>query len=168
MPDASTVLLIILICTWVFITISINFMSSTIHQSVYKITFISTLVWKGHDSFSLHFVINKITNECFSCFNKVIFTFSVKLSIYKVTIIDITIIYKFTFSSFLSINKITNVIVFLTIPLLLPMSMLLIIWKLSFIEGYALVRIWFIKKNTISISFAIFPFTLINVVVSMH
>jgi len=138
------------------------FGASSFHFTIFKFSFISRLIWPGHNSFSFHIIVLEFSFIKSTSICKVILSGSMKLAIYEISFIITAFELKSTFSCFFAFYEFSSEFDFVIVPGFCAVSMLLIILPLTLIHGSIS-----INKNSNSICFSIFPFSLIYVSIGM-
>jgi len=153
---------IILPITDEFIAASPYFGASSFHFSILKFSFVSWLIWPGHNSFSFHIIVFEFSFIKSTGICEVILSDPMKLSIDEISFIVTAFELKSSFTCFLAFYKFSCKFDFVVIPWFCAVSVLLIILPLTFIHGSIS-----INKYSNTISFSIFPFSLIYVSIGM-
>jgi hypothetical protein len=162
-PNSCTIHLVILECANISISISEYLGALSFDQAILELSFVSSLVWPHHNSKTVNAIFGKVSFVNLSGVGKVILTFTLKLSFYEVTLVIAAIEVESTLSCLLAIDEVTSIALGTHVPSLGTLTTLLVIEPLAFIERRALG----IHENTVSVGFAVFPLTLIDVAVGM-
>ena len=144
------------------ITVCVVPYSFSMHLSLHKFSFVSAEVWPFHYSVSLKLVFYKLTNIDFAAVSEIILACSMKLALYEVSLVCWSLEFEFTFSRLLTLLEVTFILYAVEIPELKTMTVLEIIFPLSFVE-WALI----IAKDTFSMCFSVIPLALVNIPISM-
>lgn len=110
----------------------------------------------------MHIIIWKFSFIYFARICKVILSFSFKLAINKITLVVATIKFEFAMACFFTFLEWPSISYLTFVPCFGTLTMLLVVEPLSFIH-----RSFNVNKYSKTISFAIFPISLINISVSM-
>jgi len=133
-----------------------------VHFSVFELTVVARLIWPNHYTVSMHIIVAEISLINFTRISKIIFSFSVEFSIYKIAIIIASIKFKSSSSSFFTFRKLSCIPYLSFVPSFSSHAMLLIIFPLPLIH-----RAFYINKYSMSICFSILPVTLVNITIGM-
>lgn len=149
-------------CSSVYITIWISNNSLSLQLIIHVISFVNRTIFKN--SFSTYkspFFKSSFQSSLF--FEIKILSLSLKLSIHKISFIFTSIETQDSLSCFLAIFEITYIRYFTKLPLLSSLSMFFIIYPGTIINCALL----YLNKNSISICFSLFEFSLINISTSL-
>ena len=134
-----------------------------LHFSIFKLSVISRLIWPYHYTLTVHIVIFEITFVNFTWISKIVFPFTVKLSVNEITIVIASIKLKSSPAGFFTLWKLSSISYLSFVPSFGSHTMLLIIFPLSFIH-----RTFDVNKDSMAISFSILPVALIDISILMR
>lgn len=133
------------------------------HFSIFKLSVISRLIWPYHYTLTVHIVIFEITFVNFTWISKIVFPFTVKLSVNEITIVIASIKLKSSPAGFFTLWKLSSISYLSFVPSFGSHTMLLIIFPLSFIHWT-----FDVNKDSMAISFSILPVALIDISILMR
>lgn len=128
------------------------------HHSIFKFSNVLALIRPCHFSFSMWLILNETTFKYLSWICKVICTFPMELTIYKISSVSTSFTFKFTLSCFFSFNKISFILYLIIVPVLSSLTMLLIF------EPFAIIKTSLsVTKSSSAMSHSVFPLALIDI-----
>ena len=142
------------------ITIWPRLRTMTLHFAVDELSFVPGSIRPGHLSCTMDVVIGKLTFIGFAAVCKVINSLAMELALDKVTLVRIVVILESTFASLLALLEIANVFDRVIVPCFAAFTVVNIVKPLSFVHGPIS-----INEDALSVGFAVFPLSLVNVAV---
>ena len=140
------------------ITVCVVPYSFAVHLPLHEFSFVSAEVGPLHYSSSLKLVFYKLTNIDFTAVSEIILACAMKLALDEVSLVGWPLEFEFTFARLLALLEISFILYTIEIPELKPMTVLEIVFPLSFVK-----RALIIAKDTVSMRISIFPLALVNV-----
>jgi len=144
------------------ITIFEMFHAMTFHFSVLIFALVFGSIGPKHQSTSMNLILKEITLINFTSFVKIIFSFSMELSVNEISFIKISVKFEFACASFKSIDKVTLVDNFVVIPLFGTFTVICVFEPFTFVHGP-----FGIYENTLAASHAVFPLALIYIAITV-
>ena len=102
--------------------------------SISKLSFVFGSIWPGHNTIASDIIVLKITFINLPGVVKVIFSFSVELSVFKVPFVIITIKLEMTLSCFLAFEKVALVFDSVVVPRFDTSAMIHVVHPWSFVH----------------------------------
>lgn len=141
------------------VTVCKDFGSTAIHLAFFKIAIINSTIIIGQHSFSVGYIIYKLTFIERISFRLIKFTKSMKFIIFEFTLVQVTIIkLKLPRSLFLALNKLAGINYCVLFSSFDPTPMIQIVLPFTLIERSDLTQV-----NALSVGFPVFEFTLVHV-----
>jgi len=160
--DSTSSLNVVFPLSNVSISVCKFFFAFAFNFTWFEISVVSRAIRPNHSTFSIHIVFFEITFVKFPRIREVIFAFSFKFSVLKVTFVVTAFEFKATLSSFLSVKKLTSVFYVVKTPWFSSKTVLLIVKPFAHIHATLSVN-----KDSIAVGFSIFPVSLIDVTIHM-
>ena len=157
---SGTMLQIVLPFAVVNITIWPGLRTLTLHLAVNELSLVLRSIRPRHLSGTVNVVIGKLTFIGFTAVSEVINSLTMELAFDKVTLIRIVVILESTLASLLALLEITYVFDGVVVPCFAAFTMVNIVKPLSFVH-----RPIGVNEDALSVGFAVFPFSLVNVAI---
>ena len=157
---SGTMLKVVLPFTVVNIAVWPRLRTVTLHFAVNELSLVFGSIGPRHLSCAMNVVIRKLPLIGFAAVSEMINSLTMELPFDKVTLVRIVVVLESTFASLLALLEITNVFDGVVVPCFAAFTVIDIVKPLSFVHGPISVN-----EDALSVGFAIFPFTLVNVAI---
>ena len=146
--------------TFVDAAVSVFFDAKTVSLAVDEVAGVSRLIGPGHGSLALNIVLNKLALILFARLSKIVLTLSVELTVNEITLVNIAIEFKFTFTSLLAIHEVAGILDLIVLPLFGTFAVIHVVEPLAVIHRSVLV-----DEHTLSARLAFLPLTVVDVTI---
>lgn len=153
---------VVLELTCAHVSVLVNSDTISVHFTIFEVTFIVRVISPRKFAISMHIVLKELTFVNLARLCKIVFTVTVELALYEITLIHVSIELEFALSCFLSIDEATCVYNLIVVPLLSSFAVICVILPFTLVHRSLLV-----DENSIAASFTLFPLTLVDVSVGM-
>jgi len=110
--------------TLIDITIGVGSLTHALHLSLHKLALILAQIWPCHHTFSMELILNELTLVHFARICEVILALTMKLSLFKITIVSAAFKFKSSFAGFLSLIELALVLDGVVVPKFQAVTML--------------------------------------------
>ena len=129
-----------------------------LHLSILEVSLIVRVVGQSQFTLALHVVLVEYTFIDLTRLSEIILSFTVEFSINEITLVHVTIEFKFSFAGFLAIYKVSGINNLVVVPLLSSLAVIGVVLPLTLVHGALLV-----DEYTFAASFALEPLSLVDV-----